>query len=76
MSRPPWGEVATTTSGISQRGASLSRVTGPPASRSSSNPVLNVRSALSWARTGIGFRGTDGCDSCMVSTLVRHPAGP
>jgi hypothetical protein len=74
MSRALSGEVATTIGGMSHFGPSLSRVTGPPASRNASSPVWKALIALTCCRYGNGFNGARGnslrATSSTVSTMA------
>ena len=74
MSRAPCGEVATTIGGISHLGPSLSRVTGPPASRNVSSPVWKALIALTCWRYGNGFTGTKGSSFTATSSIVSTMA--
>ena len=59
---------------MSHVGASVSRVTGPPASRSVSSPVWKALIALTCCRYGNGFLGARGnslrATSSTVSTMA------
>jgi hypothetical protein len=74
MSRAPCGEVATTTDGISHLGPSLSRVTGPPASRNVSSPVWKALIAITCWRYGNGFTGARGSSFRVTFSIVSTMA--
>jgi hypothetical protein len=75
-SRMPSGEVTATIGGTSHFGPNLIRVTGPPASRISSCPVLRLRTNFTNCRSGSGFFGANGSVPTSVIATISMRIAP